>query len=217
MHSVGDEQELMPDKALLEFLAAYHTLMMKPLTSWWSRPGKTVVIMQMTKTQSPVMRRTEKPMGTRRAIMNRFLLLAMVWLLVPVIAQAQAWGDLSAEQRTLLAPFADQWADLPDTRRQKLLGAAQRWQGMTEGQRQRARKRMETWNQLSPAQQRKFQQRFQRFQQLSPEQQQRLRKQFKRFRKLSPEQRRHFKKRWRNMSPEQKREAKRRLHNKRNH
>jgi hypothetical protein len=64
------------------------------------------------------------------------------------------WSELSASQRELLQPFAQQWNALPSTEKRAWAELARRFPKMNPRQRERVEKRIADWAALSPEQRR---------------------------------------------------------------
>ena len=63
---------------------------------------------------------------------------------------APAWASLNADQRNLLAPFADEWDGWVDGERRVWLALAARFPAMPPAEQLRARERIRQWAQLGP-------------------------------------------------------------------
>lgn len=76
----------------------------------------------------------------------------LAWL--STLAQAQsgapAWSELGTEQRTVLAPLAQDWDRIEPARRQKWLGLAARYPDMTPEEQARMQNRLHIWARLTP-------------------------------------------------------------------
>lgn len=72
-------------------------------------------------------------------------LLGSSWLL-PAHADAIDWSNLSANEQTVLKPFATTWAQLPETK-QALL---RKWAAKTPEQRALIKQRYQQWQALNP-------------------------------------------------------------------
>jgi hypothetical protein len=85
-------------------------------------------------------------------------LCAVIVLLLSVSFPAHAlitfkqpsWIDLSAEQKVILSPLADEWNAMEDQSKKKWLGIAQRFSSMTPNEKNRIQNRMKEWARLSP-------------------------------------------------------------------
>lgn len=73
-------------------------------------------------------------------------------LQAPALAQGPDWKQLSAQQRTALAPLSKDWDGLPDGRKQKWLGIARRYGSLNPVAQARLQDRMREWVALSPEQ-----------------------------------------------------------------
>src|SRR4030095_5762271 len=63
-----------------------------------------------------------------------------------------AWTQLTAEQRTILAPLGTQWDKMENFRRKKWLGIAERYSRMAPEEQRRVQARMREWATMTPDQ-----------------------------------------------------------------
>lgn len=61
-----------------------------------------------------------------------------------------SWANLSAEEKTILSPLAEEWDAMELQRKKKWLGVAQRFSSMTPDEKARIQLRMKEWAKLSP-------------------------------------------------------------------
>lgn len=83
-----------------------------------------------------------------------------------------AWTQLSPQQKSILAPLANDWDDMESIRKRKWLGIAERYPGMKPDEQQRMQDRMREWSRLSPSERTKVRDTYKDFKQLPPEQKQ---------------------------------------------
>ena len=86
------------------------------------------------------------------------------------VAQAQqaknpTWGQLTSEQRQILAPIQAEWDKLDPPRKRKWLGIAQRYPKMKPEEQERLQQRMNEWASLTPAQRRAARETYRDFEQ----------------------------------------------------
>src|SRR5690606_28909686 len=67
---------------------------------------------------------------------------------------APTWASLTADQRNLLAPFAEEWDSWLDGERRAWLALAARFPAMPPAEQVRARERIREWAQLGPEERR---------------------------------------------------------------
>ena len=82
------------------------------------------------------------------------------------VAAPVAWGTLSVQQRTTLAPLATEWLRLPPAVQHKWIEIANRLPSMPADQQQRVQERMREWARLSPEQRTEARLNFQQSRQL---------------------------------------------------
>jgi len=97
------------------------------------------------------------------------------------VAQAQqaknpTWGQLTSEQRQILAPIQGEWDKLDAPRKRKWLGIAQRYPKMKPEEQERLQLRMNEWASLTPAQRQAAREKYREFEQLPPDERQVVRK-----------------------------------------
>src|SRR5688572_9095792 len=64
-------------------------------------------------------------------------------------AQGVEWGELSEDQRRLLAPHEQTWAELEPLRQQQIARGAERWLEMNGRDRDFAQERFQLWSGMS--------------------------------------------------------------------
>ncbi|UCV02525.1 DUF3106 domain-containing protein [Dechloromonas denitrificans] len=80
------------------------------------------------------------------------------------------WVQLSAPQKSILAPLAKDWSKMDNIGRKKWLGIAERYPAMKQDEQQRMQERMREWVGLTPEQRAKVRDTYKDFKQLPPEQ-----------------------------------------------
>ncbi len=68
------------------------------------------------------------------------------------VAPQPNWKELTAEQKTILAPLQEDWNNMERFRRKKWLEIAARYPNLSETEQERVRDRMQNWANLTPAQ-----------------------------------------------------------------
>src|SRR5512143_3799945 len=92
---------------------------------------------------------------------------------LPELGQPQ-WGELSPQQKLILAPLSDDWSAMGDVSRKKWLGIAHRYPAMSEEEQARVQRRMKKWAVLSPDERRKARDQYRKLQNISPDQREQL-------------------------------------------
>lgn len=100
-----------------------------------------------------------------------------------------AWGALSAEQRTILAPLAGEWDRMENYRRKKWLGIANRFQTMSPERQQRLQERMRKWAALTPAERLAARK---KYRELDPEQKAAMQQKWREYEQLPEEEKRRL-------------------------
>jgi hypothetical protein len=72
--------------------------------------------------------------------------------LVPVSESGPRWSALTAQQRQVLAPLAEDWAGIDAARKQKWLEIALRYPSLSKAEQGRVQQRMAEWARLTPSQ-----------------------------------------------------------------
>jgi hypothetical protein len=81
-----------------------------------------------------------------------------------------AWGQLTTQQKIILAPLASEWERMENVRKKKWLGIADRYPSMKPDEQLRTQERMREWARLTPAQRAKVRDSYKDFNQLPAEQ-----------------------------------------------
>lgn len=87
-----------------------------------------------------------------RCLLTHALVFCLILLAYPVIANAQSWGELSQEQRAVLAPLEEDWSSLSPPRQKKWVEVANRYPSMSEAEQSVLQSRMSQWAELSTKQ-----------------------------------------------------------------
>ena len=97
-----------------------------------------------------------------------------------------AWGELTSEQQTVLAPLKADWDALDRERKLKWLGIAKRYSGMKPEEQGRVQKRMQAWAKLTPQQRRQARETFKQLAKQPPEQRDKLRDKWAEYQRQQP-------------------------------
>lgn len=126
-------------------------------------------------------------------------LLCVLLLALAGLAGAQAapdspgWNQLSAGQRTALAPLKTSWQTMDDDQRQKWLELAARFPTLSPAERERLQQRMVEWSRLSPAERGQARLQFQEAQRWSPQERE---DRWEAYQSLDPQARQVLAERW---------------------
>lgn len=104
-----------------------------------------------------------------------------------------AWAQLTAEQRTILAPLGTEWDKMENFRRKKWLGIADRYSRMSPEEQHRVQARMREWAIMTPEQRAKVRDSYKEFQQLPPEKKQVVKEKWETYSKLPEEEKNRIK------------------------
>jgi hypothetical protein len=99
------------------------------------------------------------------------------------------WHALTSEQRTILAPLADDWAAMDAFRRKKWIGIAQRYPDMTPAEQASMRRNMREWAVLAPEERKAAREKFKTLKKASPERRQAVRQKWDEYLSLPQEER----------------------------
>lgn len=94
------------------------------------------------------------------------------------------WVELSALQKTILAPLAADWDAMEAYRRKKWIGIAQRFPAISEGEQLRIQGQMQEWTKLTPEQRQLAREKYQTMSQLPNERKQALKQQWEEYSSL---------------------------------
>jgi hypothetical protein len=97
------------------------------------------------------------------------------------------WGELSAAQRSILAPLAGEWDRLDSASRTRWLGVAQRYPKMTPIGQKRVQTRMKKWAALTPQQREEARAKYKRMKRKNDSTD--LRREWQRYQALPPQER----------------------------
>ncbi len=98
------------------------------------------------------------------------------------------WGQLSQQQKNILAPLSKDWDSLENIRKKKWLGIADRFPAMKPDEQQRMQDRMREWASLSPAERAKVRDTYKDFKQLPAEQKQVVKQKWEAYSNLPAEE-----------------------------
>lgn len=82
------------------------------------------------------------------------------------------WRELTAKQKSVLAPLERRWATMDETARDKWLNVATRFDKLSPAEQQRVQERMTQWSRLQPQERGEARLRFQQTRQLSADERQ---------------------------------------------
>lgn len=82
------------------------------------------------------------------------------------------WRQLSAKQKKVLQPLAQQWAKMDDSGRDKWINVADRFDRLSPTEQQRVQERMTQWAKMAPQERGEARLRFQQARQLPPDERQ---------------------------------------------
>lgn len=99
------------------------------------------------------------------------------------------WRALTPEQRTILAPLADDWATMDAFRRKKWIGIAQRYPDMTPAEQASMQRNMREWAMLAPEERKAAREKFKTLKKAPPEQRQAVRQKWDEYLSLPQEER----------------------------
>lgn len=88
----------------------------------------------------------------------------------PPVSGKVTWAQLSAEQKTALAPLANEWDKMDAIRQKKWLGVANKYANMKPEEQQRVQERVQTWVKMTPEQRMAVRENFSNTSKKSPEQ-----------------------------------------------
>lgn len=98
------------------------------------------------------------------------------------------WNQLNPQQKTILAPLANDWEQMENFRKKKWLGIAERYPTMKPEEQARTQERMKEWANLSPAQRAKIRDAYKDFNQLPVEQKNTVKQKWEAYSNLPPEE-----------------------------
>lgn len=135
-------------------------------------------------------------------ILNRSLMLALflagsgvapvTMAGVPALAQPD-WAQLSAGQRTVLAPLSNEWNTMESFRRKKWLGIAERYASLSGEEQMRVQRRMQDWAKLAPEERRLAREKFKTLQKVTPEMRESLRQNWEDYKALPEDEKARLK------------------------
>jgi hypothetical protein len=110
---------------------------------------------------------------------------------VPQLRQP-AWAELTAEQKQILAPLAQDWDKLEGYRRKKWLGIAQRYPSMSPDEQARLQRRMKDWAALTPEQRRKVREQYKVLQKAPPEHREAVKQKWQEYKELPEDEKKRL-------------------------
>ncbi len=130
-------------------------------------------------------------------VLSSFLALTC-WAEVPgasaiVTPPQPQWTELTAEQRTILAPLSDDWDAMEYHRQKKWLGITRRFSGMTPEEQRRIQAQMQDWGKLTPEQRNIARENFKTTAKLPVEKKQELKEKWEEYSSLSAEEKEKLK------------------------
>ncbi|HEX7955242.1 MAG TPA: DUF3106 domain-containing protein, partial [Burkholderiales bacterium] len=103
-----------------------------------------------------------------------------------------AWSQLTAEQKSILAPLEQEWDKLDPDRRKRWVNLANRYPSLPAERQQRIQQRMQEWVSLTPEQRVQALERYKRLKQLPPGKPDQLHERWREYQGLSEEQRQNL-------------------------
>lgn len=102
------------------------------------------------------------------------------------------WNELTAQQKSVLAPLGGDWDAMESYRRKKWVGIALRFPGMTPDEQRRVQGQMQEWTKLTPEQRTLAREKFQTVSQLPTEKKEALKQKWEEYSNLpSDEKEKH--------------------------
>ena len=126
------------------------------------------------------------------ATLITLLVSASSFAVVPPITQP-AWAQLSADQKQVLAPLADEWDAMENLRRKKWLGIAERYAKQTPAEQVRVQERMREWARLSAEERKAARAKFKSVSNASPERKEVLKQKWQEYSGLPDEEKARLK------------------------
>lgn len=123
-----------------------------------------------------------------------FALAVALWLAAPfshaVITppplSQPSWGELSTEQKRILAPLSGDWDKMNGFHRKKWLGIAQRYQTLSPEEQARMQRRMTAWAKLTPDERKRARDQYKSLQKAPPEKKEAVKQKWEEY-KVLPE------------------------------
>lgn len=106
------------------------------------------------------------------------------------------WGQLSPNEKKVLAPLKKSWNQLPAARQQRMKNGANRLAGMSAQDRLKAQTRLKQWKKMGPKRKERILKSLEKFEKLTPSKRQALRQQREQFKDLPPKRREFLQKKW---------------------
>ena len=123
-----------------------------------------------------------------------FFLATTGWAATPspsliVTPEQPKWSELTVQQKTVLAPLADDWDSLEYHRQKKWLGIVARFPAMTPKEQRRIQIQMQGWGKLTDDERQEAREKYISTKQLPIEKKQELKKKWEEYSSLSEEER----------------------------
>ena len=125
----------------------------------------------------------------RLALLTAILLLALPAAAAVTTIGSPQWRALTADQKEVLAPLADDWNDLDDVQRNKWVGIADRYPRLTPEEQARIRARMRDWANLRPDQRDRARDQYKTLRNIPPDRRESLQEMWQRYQSIPPEER----------------------------
>lgn len=112
---------------------------------------------------------------------------------VSTLTQQPSWGELTSQQKQILAPLAGEWDKLEAWRRKKWIGIAQRYPAMKPEEQARVQRRMKDWVKLSPDERKAVREQYKGVRKASPEQKEVLKQKWQEYKELPEDEKNRLK------------------------
>lgn len=99
------------------------------------------------------------------------------------------WHALTLEQRTILAPLADDWAAMDAFRRKKWIGIARRYPDMTPSEQASMQRNMREWALLAPEERKAAREKFKTLKKATPEHREAVKQKWDEYQSMTQEER----------------------------
>jgi len=97
------------------------------------------------------------------------------------------WGELSSEQKRILAPVFGEWDKMPSHQRKKLLGVAKGYPKKNPDEQQRIQKQLKDWSRLTTPEREQARKKYEQLKQLPPEKRQEVKQKWQKYQQLPEE------------------------------
>lgn len=126
-----------------------------------------------------------------RAVVTGLILLLSLYspahAIVPELRQP-AWGELTPEQKQILAPLSREWDKMENFRKKQWLGIAKRYPTMKPEEQARIQRRMQDWASLTPEQRAQARTRYKSLKISPPEKKQAIKQKWEEYKELPDEE-----------------------------